>query len=101
MNEIEMLKERIASMENDVKVLPRDERSVDSIAGKINAALDDARAIYCRTLAMIGFITGNRPDEDLVPNPDCLEQAVNMTCGMLKGTVENLDVIMRLLGVGV
>ena len=99
MNEIEMLKERIASMENDVKVLPRDDRSADTIAAKINAAMDDAREINARTLTIIGFITGKKPDSNDSRGPECLEDAVNMTLELLRGSVENLDVIMRLLGV--
>lgn len=99
MNEIEMLKEKLASMENDAKPIPRNDCTADTIAAKINAAMDDAREINIRTLAMIGFITGKRPDGNDPRGPECLEDAVNMTLELLHGSVENLDVIMRLLGV--
>lgn len=99
MNEIEMLKERIASMENDVKPIPRNDCTSETITTKINAAMDDAREINIRTLAMIGFITGKRPEVNEPKAPECFEEAVNITRDLLRGTVENLDVIMRLLGV--
>lgn len=99
MNEIEMLKEKLASMENDAKPIPRVDCMADTIAAKINAAMDDAREIHIRTLAMIGFITGKRPEGNEPKAPECLEDSVNITRDLLRGTVENLDVIMRLLGV--
>lgn len=99
MNDIEILREKLAAMENDAKVPVRHDDMENSISNRVNESLALAKEIRSRTLAMIGFITGNRPDPDNVPNPECLEQAVNWTCGMLKGTVENLDVIMKLLGV--
>ena len=99
MNEIEMLKERIASMENDVKVPTREECTVETITTKINAAMDDAHEINTRTLAMIGFITGKRPEVNEPKAPECFGDAVNITRALLRGSVENLDVIMRLLGV--
>lgn len=99
MNDIEILKERIASMENNAKPIPRNDCMADTIAAKINAAMDDAREIHIRTLAMIGFITGKRPDGNEFKAPECLEDSVNITRDLLRGTVENLDVIMLLLGV--
>ena len=99
MNDIEMLKERIASMESDVKLMPRNDCTAETITAKINAAMDDAREINVRTLAMIGFITGKRPDGNEPKAPECFEDAVNITRDLLRGSVENLDVIMRLLGV--
>ena len=99
MNEIEMLKERIASMESGVKVLPCDDRFADTIGGKINTAMDAARAIHIKTLAMIGFITGKKPDANDPCGPECLEDAVNTTLDLLHGSIDNLDVIMQHLGV--
>lgn len=98
MNEIEMLKERIASMENDVKPIPRNDCTAETIATKISAAMDDAREINIRTLAMIGFITGKRPEFNDPKAPECLEDSVNITRALLRGSVENLEVIMGLLG---
>lgn len=99
MNEIEMLKERIASMENDVKLIPRNDCTAETITAKIHAAMDDAREIHIRTLAMIAFITGKRPDGDEFKGPECFGDAVNITRALLRMSVENLDVIMGLLGV--
>lgn len=99
MNEIEMLKERIASMNSDVKPIPLNDCTAETITAKINDAMDDAREINTRTLAIIGFITGKRPEVNEPKAPECFEEAVNITRALLRGSVENLDVIMRLLGV--
>ena len=98
MNEIEMLKERIASMESDVKLIPRNDCTAETITTKINAAMDDAYEIHTRTLSMIGFIAGKRPDGGDPKSPQCLDDAVTITRDLLKGSVDNLDVIMKLLG---
>lgn len=98
MTDIEMLKERIASMESDAKLIPRNDCTAETITTKINAAMDDAREINIRTLAIIGFITGKRPEGNEPKAPECFEEAVNITRALLRGSVENLDVIMRLFG---
>ena len=99
MTDIEMLRERIAPMERDVKLISRNDCTTETITAKINAAMDDAREINTRTLAMIGFFTGKRPEVNESKAPECFGDAVNITRALLRGSVENLDVIMGLLGV--